>query len=190
MNHLYQLTDPNDVIRYVGLTDDPERRLAEHLARARRAATPVGFWIRGLAVGGAMPAMKIIESFEDDGRPIEDFWIRRQWEQGWPLLNIQCLGQLRNPKHEAAWSPCDYAMLAHQAGRNALYWMRIENLMARRAQERYPDGGFVTEWPDYPAHRQRFIDSGLTMFVGPDTSRPMSGRPAILRRLGVRMASA
>jgi hypothetical protein len=64
--HVYGLKDPrNGVIRYVGITFDPEQRLRNHLAD--RSNTPKSAWIRQLRTCGFVPDLVILES-GDGGR--------------------------------------------------------------------------------------------------------------------------
>lgn len=69
--HIYTLTDPRtpDVVRYVGVTNEPERRAREHVTRVLRGedATHCGLWKRKLIQEGVLPVMRVIESGVGEG---------------------------------------------------------------------------------------------------------------------------
>lgn len=85
---IYTLTDPRDgAIRYVGKTDNPERRLAMHLKE--RYHSHKNHWLQELASEGLKPIMTIIETVSE-GQGWEDrerYWIAHFRAIGCPLTN-------------------------------------------------------------------------------------------------------
>lgn len=55
---IYALCEPGTrTVRYIGRTDDPKRRLKQHLRQSIKKERPLGTWLRGL---GAQPEMVIL----------------------------------------------------------------------------------------------------------------------------------
>lgn len=60
---IYALVDPRtEAIRYVGWAFNPQKRLADHVAKARKADTHKDRWLRQLAAGGAVPVLQVLET--------------------------------------------------------------------------------------------------------------------------------
>ncbi len=79
--HIYILADPRDagVIRYVGVTNEPERRAREHVTRVQRGEdrTHCGRWKKKLIDVGLRPVFVVVESGEGGGwEEAEIRWIR------------------------------------------------------------------------------------------------------------------
>lgn len=78
--YIYTLADPRcpSVIRYVGVTNEPERRAREHVTRAQRGddKTYCGRWKRKLIQAGFHPVLTIVESGEGEGwEEAETRWV-------------------------------------------------------------------------------------------------------------------
>lgn len=89
---IYTLEDPRypGVIRYLGWTVDPGKRLQGHLAGAKsgRDKTRCGVWKRSLLREGLKPVLKIVETGSGEGWPaVEIRWIADLRNEGQPLLN-------------------------------------------------------------------------------------------------------
>ena len=89
MNFIYTLIDPRDnQIRYVGKTDNPERRLASHLIEKYKSHRTN--WVQGLIARGLKPIMVIIEEVPE-GQSWEDrerYWIAYHRSLGCKLTNM------------------------------------------------------------------------------------------------------
>lgn len=88
MNYIYGLLDPrDDQIRYVGKTDNLERRYQMHL-RDKYHCYRV-YWIQSLREAGLLPTMKVIEevSPEQDWGDRERYWVQYYREAGCRLTN-------------------------------------------------------------------------------------------------------
>lgn len=58
---VYALREPGGPFRYVGVTSDPKRRLAQHRARRSRGdQRGLGIWLDGLAERGIKPDLAIL----------------------------------------------------------------------------------------------------------------------------------
>ena len=70
VTYIYALIDPRTgEVRYVGKADDPDLRLAQHIAAARKGeATYKGRWIRKLLDLELKPSLEILEEV-----PIQDW---------------------------------------------------------------------------------------------------------------------
>lgn len=89
MNFIYVLIDPrNNQVRYVGKTDNPERRLAAHLIEKYKSHKTN--WIQGLIANGLKPILTIIEEIPE-GQSWEDrecYWITYHRSIGCKLTNM------------------------------------------------------------------------------------------------------
>lgn len=75
--YIYALLDPDtEVVRYVGKSDNPERRLLRHLGFYEKKETHKTRWLRKLVNEGKRPLLKILEevSIEEWGDK-ERYWI-------------------------------------------------------------------------------------------------------------------
>ena len=89
MKYIYALIDPRDrSIRYIGQTDDIERRYLEHTDRTEN--TTKGAWIADLRRLGTKPVIALLEQVENDQdiNYREKWWIVLGKRQGWRLTNI------------------------------------------------------------------------------------------------------
>lgn len=78
MNYIYGLIDPRDnLVRYVGKTKTPERRLKEHLGSSSlKYNTYKNSWLKKLISLELVPIFKIIEECDDDNwQEREIYWI-------------------------------------------------------------------------------------------------------------------
>lgn len=121
MDFIYALVDPRDnQIRYIGKTDNPERRLAMHM-RDKDICHRTN-WLKGLIAVGSKPAMTIIEEVAE-GQSWEDrerHWIAHYRSLGCKLTNMtdggeqgpDCTGK-KLPKSEQ-WRKNITAMLTER----------------------------------------------------------------------------
>lgn len=88
MIFIYGLIDPvTRQIRYVGQTNDLERRYQEHVNNIED--THKGLWIQSLREKGRIPTLVILEIIEDEAKSNyhEKWWIVLGQKQGWLLTN-------------------------------------------------------------------------------------------------------
>src|SRR5215470_2748594 len=90
---IYALVDPRDnMIRYVGMSDDVQFRYHEHVSRPRNRQEKS--WMRELQGFGLSPILQILETIERKGndRAVawerERYWIKEMLRLGYPLLNV------------------------------------------------------------------------------------------------------
>jgi len=112
---VYTLHDPRlpDVVRYVGWTTCPKRRLATHLrdARTGQDQTHCGHWKRTLLVDEVLPVMVVLESGHGGGYGESEIrWVAHYRAlSGDKLTNLTkggdgTLGRVNSPEHRAAIS--------------------------------------------------------------------------------------
>ena len=93
--NIYVLEDPNtEQIRYVGKSNDPEKRLDNHLNPAKKHTTHKWNWLKKLKKNGQKPNLKIIDKVPiKEWQFWERYWIEqfRQW--GFHLTNYMGGGQ-------------------------------------------------------------------------------------------------
>jgi len=66
MYYLYYLIDPNtNLIRYVGISYHPDRRLSEHIHVSSKLKTHKDRWIHNLLIKNQKPIMKIVHESQD-----------------------------------------------------------------------------------------------------------------------------
>jgi hypothetical protein len=90
--YIYKLVDPiTEMVRYVGQTKNPDKRLKEHLwIRGTYRDQRRTQWIDSLITQGLKPRMVILqEARSEDAERIEQQWIDYYTKHGHPLLNIQ-----------------------------------------------------------------------------------------------------
>lgn len=95
MQYIYGLQDPIDKrIKYVGKSNDPDRRLLQHIGTSEDTAK--GRWIQSLRAMGKQPSVVILASCEDDQVFYhENWWILMGRRQGWELTNGTTPGEWR-----------------------------------------------------------------------------------------------
>lgn len=106
--YIYSLNDPDtDEIKYVGKTNDPKRRIAEHLID--RTKSYKNSWIKGLLQKNKNPNLKIIEEcFESNWEERERYWIKYYKDLGYSLTNLTDGGEgvsLPGDKHPQHGKP-------------------------------------------------------------------------------------
>jgi hypothetical protein len=91
---IYALVDPRDnIIRYVGISDDVAYRYHEHVSCIRTNRQEKS-WMRELQGLGLSPILRILETIEKTGneravaRERERYWIDEMLRLGYPLLNV------------------------------------------------------------------------------------------------------
>lgn len=93
---IYELYDPrtSEVPRYIGVTNDPERRLREHLCEPRDNNPGKYDWIRRLLSEGVRPSIRIIDEVSfGDWEEAERNWIAARRLEFTDLLNISSGGR-------------------------------------------------------------------------------------------------
>lgn len=89
-HYIYTLSDPQTgLVRYVGKTTQPKRRLLRHIFNAKQGQKiHVSCWIRGLILKDMSPIMEIIDESEDDWEELERFYISYLRFCGTDLTNL------------------------------------------------------------------------------------------------------
>jgi group I intron endonuclease len=89
--YIYRLLDPlrENAVRYIGQSQDPERRLYEHLVRARCGdRNHRSTWLRKVLAAGLQPILEIVEEATvDTWAERERYWIAHYRALGCPLVN-------------------------------------------------------------------------------------------------------
>mgnify|MGYP000997235086 CR=1 FL=1 len=88
---VYVLIDPQtNCIRYVGVTNDVERRYSQHLSCSNSKNFAKDCWVKSLRLQGLKPTLAIFEECEDEQKALdaEARWIQTGLRLGWPLLNF------------------------------------------------------------------------------------------------------
>jgi hypothetical protein len=94
--YIYGLVDPRtDLIRYVGVADDPENRLIRHLYQRKADKTYKNRWLSKLWEKGLRPTIRIIDIVDptcEDWETIERFYIAAYRAVGFSLTNASAGG--------------------------------------------------------------------------------------------------
>jgi hypothetical protein len=104
MLSIYTLSDPRNpsVIRYVGSTYDPHKRLISHVSTVTTGKSKnknLEAWILELVVDDLTPVLQVIETHESGHRgSLEGSAISRAAVAGYPLLNTRIPRHGRNPE--------------------------------------------------------------------------------------------
>ena len=88
--YIYALLDPEArLVRYVGKSTQPHKRLRQHILSARRGGDRrICRWIRSLLERGLLPQMLILErAMQDSWESAEQYWITAFREDGADLTN-------------------------------------------------------------------------------------------------------
>lgn len=98
MVYIYGLKCPvAGVIRYVGKSINPQKRLIAHLTGARTGAYKhhTSAWLRKVIAEGLLPELVILEEVQlgQDWRAVEREWIQRAHRAGWPITNSTAGGE-------------------------------------------------------------------------------------------------
>ncbi len=84
---IYTLSD-NTGIRYVGKSNDPEKRLSIHLKESKYKRTRKEKWISSLLETGEFPKIEILESVDSSQWSFfESYWISQLSQWGFNLVN-------------------------------------------------------------------------------------------------------
>ena len=138
--YIYVLYDPRkpDLIRYVGWTTNPKRRLAAHLREARVNKTYCQCWKQSLLKVGIVPVMLILESgFGSTYKDAEVRWISHYRSLGAKLTNLTdggdgTKGRTNSPEHRAIIS-------AYRKGRSASPETRLAQRLAHLGKPLEPE---------------------------------------------------
>ena len=96
MKYIYCLRDPTTLeARYIGATNNPKRRLSEHMTSDRRENLSKTLWIESLSKVKPIPEV-LEEASDDNWKDREIFWISYAKYIGWPILNINSGGGLNS----------------------------------------------------------------------------------------------
>lgn len=89
LRFVYCLRCPiDDKIRYVGISRNPAKRLKGHFGLP--VSRGMGIWLRKLERRRLLPSIEILEQVESVyPRRSELLWIRRMFDEGHPLLNLE-----------------------------------------------------------------------------------------------------
>ena len=103
LRYIYHLVDEAGTVRYVGQSNNPYRRLLDHLSAMWREPWAVYGWLRELARAGRVPDVRIVTIAAPwMADAAERFEIRRQRIAGAPLLNeVHGEGARLSPKRRA-----------------------------------------------------------------------------------------
>lgn len=91
--YIYELVCPlKNIPRYVGKTDNLQRRLEEHIKKAKLGLTThhCARWINTLLAEGLTPIIRPIQELDETApwQDAEKFWIASYREMGYPLTNL------------------------------------------------------------------------------------------------------
>jgi len=102
---IYGLVDPRDnQIRYVGKSDDPQRRLSLHMCSDSNPYKRE--WLNELAAENLNTALSILAEVDQDGwGDHEQRWIQKMKDEGHRLLNIQPGGIFYNGARSTVTQP-------------------------------------------------------------------------------------
>jgi hypothetical protein len=85
--YIYTLEHPETKeIKYIGKTNNPQRRLRHHLAK-KKSKCYVNSWLDSLKNKGLKPIMTIIDETEEDWQSLEIYWIAQFKAWGFNLCN-------------------------------------------------------------------------------------------------------
>src|SRR5579859_7650789 len=91
---IYTLSDPRDgLVRYVGVSKDPQRRQKEHMQSYAHGSAAKRSWIAELTDLKITPVLMLIDSAEGwkQAAHLERYWISYYRAHGVSLLNRRCL---------------------------------------------------------------------------------------------------
>lgn len=109
MNYIYGLLCPIALtIRYVGKSNDPDKRFKHHLWTCARNSHHTARWISKLKKSGMSPTVVILAALEDseDWQKAERYYIASAAEFGWKLTNTNPGGEgggYIRPEDKANW---------------------------------------------------------------------------------------
>lgn len=87
---IYTLSDPDtNEIRYVGKSNNPIKRLSDHIYHCNRTITHKNNWIKSLIKENKRPVVNILEEVPASNWEVfEKYWINKLIEEGHNLTNI------------------------------------------------------------------------------------------------------
>jgi hypothetical protein len=91
MYSIYTLTDPRDMtIRYVGMSENACRRLAQHIQNRNKRRHTKDIWMEALLDAEILPIVQVIERVESkkEAEERERYWIEHHFSIGTPLTNM------------------------------------------------------------------------------------------------------
>jgi len=93
--YIYALKDPNtDKIRYIGSSNNPDKRLKEHISDTKREKTKKSNWIKKLLKNNQQPILEILEKTSiSEFEALEKKHIEQQESLGNKLLNFDVYGK-------------------------------------------------------------------------------------------------
>ncbi len=105
MPYIYMLIDPrNNRVRYIGKSNDPNKRYQMHLWDINNSNPRKRNWIKTLRQKGMKPILSVIEICSDDEwQKRERYWIAKYRKDHPDLLNITDGGDDASDKAKKAW---------------------------------------------------------------------------------------
>jgi hypothetical protein len=86
--YIYILQEPDTLlVRYVGKSNNPKRRLQHHLSNKDKNNSHSNNWIKSLKLKGLIPIMTVIDETDKDWRLLEMYWIEQFKAWGFNLTN-------------------------------------------------------------------------------------------------------
>lgn len=164
ITYIYSLTDPNTfLVRYVGKSNKPKRRLCSHITRSKELKNHIGNWVRSLLNKGQKPILNILEKVDESvWQEAERKWIKYYRDLGNDLTNFTdggdkgCptygrLGKKNSPEHIARTSAGRIGIKikrSDEGNKKIADGVRRYYLNNKRKVFQYDkDGYFIKEWP-------------------------------------------
>ena len=87
---IYTLEDPRTKeIRYIGKSDNIEKRIKSHITRSKKKKTYLDCWIYSLLENGYKPKIEILDEVNyDEWEYWEIYWIAQFKQWGFKLVNL------------------------------------------------------------------------------------------------------
>lgn len=101
--YIYALVDPvMNMVWYVGQTNNPKRRIKEHLSESSNPTTQVSQWVAKMKAAGITPRLNILEKCADElAGEREEYWIGHYLSQNTGLKNSDLVPSDRRKE----WTP-------------------------------------------------------------------------------------
>ena len=95
ITYIYKLSDPiTGKIKYVGKSNDPKKRLSDHIYNCDRTITHKNNWVKSLLEKGERPILEILEVVDQSNwERHEIYWIEKLRDEGHDLTNMDKGGQ-------------------------------------------------------------------------------------------------
>lgn len=174
MVYIYGLKCPvAGVVRYVGKSINPQKRLIAHLTGARTGAYKhhTSAWLRKVIAEGLLPELVILEEIQPgkDWRAVEREWIQRAQSAGWPITNSTAGGEgldYIDPEAKARYlknlSAALKARMQTDAGKENLRKMNEAGQMPSARAKRIASVKQAWQDPEKGARMQAFLQLGRT----------------------------